>query len=320
MNSFQNWGLKKIEQTVMDKKEVYFSLFKDFQEKKFDEEMKKHTSILLGGRADVFISPKDVKELQKVLKIINENDLPVFILGEGTNIIVSDNGIRGVVINLKKGFSDIQITSYKEKLILKSGAGLKMSDLIHFCIEKGFSGLEGGTGIPGSIGGALVMNAGTKSWEIGDIVKSITLMDYQGKIFNIAKKDIQFSYRSSNLPYEGIVLDVDISLKKGNKDTIRDIFLKNLKTRKKTQPISSPSAGSIFKNLQNIAAGKLIDGLGLKGYCIGDAEISRLHANYIINKGRASAKDVICLIEYIEEKVFQETGITLEREVCIVGK
>lgn len=303
----------------MDKKELYFSLFKDFKEKKFDEEMKKHTSILLGGKADVFISPKDVKELQKILKIVNENDLPAFILGEGTNIIVRDNGIRGVVITLKKGFRDIQITSNKEKIILKSGAGLKMSDLLNFCIEKGFSGLEGGTGIPGSIGGALIMNAGTKFWEIGDIVELLTLMDFKGKIFNIMKKDIQFSYRSSKLPYEGIILDVDVSLKEGNKDSMREIFMKNLKTRKETQPISFPSAGSIFKNLKNITVGKLIDQLGLKGYCIGDAEISRLHGNYIINKGRATASDVICLIEYIEEEVYRETGIILEREVCIVG-
>lgn len=304
----------------MDKREFYRSVFMDIGEKMFDEKMKKHTSMRVGGKADVFIYPKDVEELKRILALCNENGFEIFIVGEGTNLIVGDRGIRGAVISLKKGFSDIQVVRDEEEVILRVGAGVRMFDLFHTCIERGLSGLEEGAGIPGSVGGALVMNAGTKTWEMKDSVVSITLMDFKGNMYRIDKNEIQFGYRSAKLPFDGIVLDVEISLRRGNKNSIKNTYLKNLEKRKKTQPLSLPSAGSIFKNLEDIEAGRLLDEMGLKGYSIGDAEVSKLHANFIVNKGNARAGDVLNLIEHIEKRVCKEKGIILEREIHTAGE
>ena len=196
-----------------------------------------------------------------------------------------------------------------------------LSDLFHLCMEQGFTGLEDGAGIPGSLGGALMMNAGAKSWEMRDSVEAVVLCDLSGEIIRYEKREIQFDYRSVRLPKDGIVLEVEISLNRGDRDLIKEKYLTNMKQRKESQPFLFPSAGSIFKNPEGEEpAGKIIDELGLKGYSIGGAEISKLHGNFIINKGNAIAADIIGLIEYIEETVFKERGVVLEREVCVVGE
>jgi UDP-N-acetylmuramate dehydrogenase len=304
----------------MNKETHYQFLFKSIGEKRFDEEMKNHTSIRVGGKADIFISPKNVEELQDILEIVNQNDLPLFILGEGTNLIVKDNGLRGVVLSMKKGFRHIKIMK-NDKVTLLCGAGLGLSDLFHLCMEEGFTGLEDGAGIPGSLGGALMMNAGTKSWEMRDSVEAVVLCDLNGEIIRYEKREIQFNYRSARLPKNGVVLEVEISLNRGDRDLIKEKYLTNMKRRKESQPLAFPSAGSIFKNPEGEEpAGKIIDELGLKGYSIGGAEISKLHGNFIINKGNATAADIIGLIEHIEEAVFKERGVVLEKEVCMVGE
>lgn len=303
----------------MNNETYYQMLFRKFGEKRFDEEMKNHTSIRVGGNADIFISPKSTEELQDILGIVNRNDIPLFILGEGTNLIVKDSGLRGMVLSMKKGFRHIDIMK-NDKITLVCGAGLGLSDLFHLCMEEGFTGLEDGAGIPGSLGGALMMNAGTKSWEMKDSVESVVVCDMSGEIIRYDRKEIQFGYRFAKLPENGIVLELEISVEKGDKDLIREKYLANMKRRKESQPLSFPSAGSIFKNPEGEEpAGKVIDELGLKGYSIGGAEISKLHGNFIINKGNATAADIIGLIEHIEETVFKERGFSLEREVYVVG-
>ena len=180
--------------------------------------------------------------------------------------------------------------------------------------------MEDGAGIPGSLGGAVMMNAGARSWEMKDSITSVTVIDDAGEVFSVPKKDIQFTYRSAKLPQKGIVLEVVLSFMKEKRDVIEEKFRSNMEQRKKNQPLSFPSAGSVFKNPKGLAAGRIIDDLGLKGYSVGGAEVSKLHANFIVNKGEATAEDIIRLIEHIEKRVYRETGIVLEREVCVVGE
>jgi UDP-N-acetylmuramate dehydrogenase len=303
----------------MNKRDFYQSVFKDISGKMLDEEMKEHTSMRVGGRADILLSPSDVEEIREILALVRKNEIPLFVLGEGTNVIVRDNGIRGAVVSMKS-FRDTRVLESSDRTAVKAGAGLNLSALMNLCVKEGFSGMEDGAGIPGSLGGAVMMNAGAKSWEMKDSVTSVTVINDAGEVFPVPKKDIQFEYRSARLPQKGIVLEVVLSFRKEDRGVIQGRFRSNMEQRRKTQPLSFPSAGSIFKNPEGLPAGRIIDDLGLKGYSIGGAKVSELHANFIVNKGEATAEDIIHLIEHIEKTVYQETGIILEREVCIIGE
>ncbi len=300
MNLSKNW------------KKGISDLLKDFRgEVRYYEPMGLHTSFGIGGEAEVLVIPEDMKDLIHILQIVKSENIPHFILGGGTNLLVRDGGIPGAVIKTE-GLNKISVKG----LILEVEAGVPLPRLLNQAIGKGLAGLEFAAGIPGTLGGAIVMNAGTKEQEMKDVVDSVTILD-NGKVREIPKEAIGFEYRSSKI--KGIVLKSLIRLEKGNRGTLVERVKEIILHRRKTQPLSHKSAGCIFKNPPGMSAGALIEAIGLKGYSLGAAQVSEVHANFIINKGGATAKDVLSLIDLIREKVKREKGIDLELEVKLVG-
>jgi UDP-N-acetylmuramate dehydrogenase len=293
-------------------------------EVKRDELMMAHTSIRIGGPADFFILPRDVQDLQTIFK--QKKNMPVFALGEGTNLLVKDSGIRGVVICLKSSFRSIdppvfkQSADKKETAVIKVGAGVKLSYLAKYAARYSLTGIEHLVGIPGSLGGAVIMNAGAEGTEIGPFIRSVTRVTSEGEVEVLKGEEITFSYRKSVFPSEGgIVVEAEIELEKGDTKTIHKTMNSHLAKRSSKQPLTVPNSGSIFKNPPNDSAGRLIESTGLKGYSIGQARISLKHANFIVNKGNASARDVLDLIAHIQNVVEEKTGVKLEREIIVMG-
>lgn len=293
-------------------------------EVKRDEIMRSHTSIRIGGPADFFILPKDIQDLQTIYK--QKGKTPVFALGEGTNLLVKDNGIRGIVISLKDSFRSVhppefkQSAAKKESAILRVGAGVKLSYLAKYAARYSLTGIENLVGIPGSLGGAVIMNAGAEGTEIGPFIRSVTRVTPSGEIEVLTGDEITFSYRKSVFPSEGgIVVEAELELEKGDMETIHQTMNSHLAQRSSKQPLTVPNSGSIFKNPPNDSAGRLIESAGLKGYSVGQAGISLKHANFIVNKGNASAADVLSLIAHIQNVVEEKTGVKLEREIVIMG-
>ncbi len=282
----------------------------------FDAPMKKYTSIQVGGPADCLLFPRDMKELKKVILHARRKRIPVFILGRGTNLIVLDRGIRGWVVSLTQGMKKVRMDGE----LLEAEAGCSLQQLVHFSIQKGLAGLEPFFGIPGTVGGGLVMNAGAWGAELKDMIHSVTLMNENGMMVERPRSKLRFSYRNLTLPPSWIIVKGCFHLKKGKKEEILERLKSFSERKKRTQPLDYPSAGSIFKNPVEGAAGKWIDEIGLKGFRIGQAMVSERHANFIINLGKATAEDVLRLIEGVERRVYEEKGISLEREVRVVGE
>lgn len=280
--------------------------------------MKDYTSIRIGGRAEVMVFPKDIQELQELLIFLKEKGLPYFVLGNGTNLLVRDEGIKGVVINLTKGFLDIEPMGRKGKThFISFGAGLILSQLISFSIEKSLEGLEFLQCIPGTLGGAIAMNAGAFGSEIADLVEDITVFS-NGMADICHKRDsLNFQYRNLSLPEGSIIHKATLQLKEGNKGSIINKIAEISYSRRLSQPLDLPSAGCVFKNPQGYHAGKLIEELGLKGKKIGDVQFSEIHGNFLVNLGRATFKDCQDLIQYAQNKVLEHKGISLELEVKI---
>ncbi len=287
---------------------------------RYGEPMKNYTSFKIGGVADIMVFPQDLHDLSNILKIAEEERISVFILGKGTNILVKDSGVRGIVVNLQR-FDKIMVVSEEDndETLLFAEAGVSLLRLLNFAATHNLSGLEFASGIPGSVGGAIFMNAGSFDGEIKDVIKSVRMMKMDGEVIEIDRNDIKFSYRNTRLP-KGIILGGAFGLHRGNNKKIKDKMKRLMEIRKGTQPVGAPSAGSIFKNPEGIAAGEVIELVGLKGFRIGDAEVSMKHANFIVNKGKALAKDVLSLINIVREKVKKEKGINLELEVKVVGE
>ena len=303
-------------------------IFEDIRcKKKFNEPMRNYTSFRIGGNADLLIFPEDTDNLRNVLYICRDKKIPLFILGFGTNLLIKDGGIRGVVVSLNKGFREIRIADDE---MITAGAGAGLQTLVSFALKNELSGIEFSVGIPGSIGGALIMNAGTRDGEMKDIVKSVKIMTDDGEIKVLKREDIGFSYRHSDFPTGSVVLEVDLIFKKGNSRDIKRKMELLIDDRKSKQPLSSYSAGSVLKNpppppflkggQEGISAGRLIESTGLKGFSVGGAVVSEMHANFIVNRGNATAGDVLKLIEIVKERVFTKTGISLEEEIKIVGE
>ncbi len=287
----------------------------------FNVPMREYTSIGIGGPADVMAFPSDEADLKDLLKFATSKHFPMYMLGSGTNILVRDKGIRGVLVNMDDGFKDItwkKETSKKASLVV--GAGVKFVKCSRICAEKGLAGLEFACSIPGTVGGAVVMNAGAYGQEIKDVLEGVEILDKKGKKHYLPAADLGLEYRNSTLPIGSFIVRVHMSLAKS---TVEDVGarVQDLKERrKKTSPIKFPNAGSIFKNPEGYIAGKLIDEAGLKGKRIGDAGISEVHANYIVNHGRATAKDVIALMSLIRDKIHSTLGVVLEPEIKVVGE
>ena len=283
----------------------------------YNEPMKKHTSFKIGGNADLFVSVKNAQELKQALRFAKQKQIHITIIGNGTNILVSDNGIRGIVIKM-----DIQFFDLKEKndyVEISVGSGNKMMALATQLKNQEISGFEQLSGIPGTIGGAIYMNAGAYGKEMKDIVISTKCMNMEGEIFELLNKEQKFEYRSSifnNKEY--IILETKLKLQKGKKEDIELQMKEYLNQRKEKQPLEYPSAGSTFKRKEGIITAKLIDECGLKGYKIGGAMISEKHAGFIVNTGDATAKDVLELIKYVKDKVYEETKIRIEEEIKVV--
>ena len=279
-----------------------------------NEPMSKHTSFKIGGPAEIFIKINNVEELKLIIKISKQAEVPITVVGNGSNLLVSDDGIRGIVLKIE--FDKIEI---EESGKLKVGSGVKLAFLAQKCLKEKLEGFEFASGIPGTIGGAIRMNAGAHGSEMKDIVKKITCMTRDGKIQVISNEEAKFEYRNSIFSQNDyIILEAEIQLRKGNPEEIRSKMDEYATYRKEKQPIEYPSAGSTFKRGNDFITAKLIDECGLKGYQIGGAQVSEKHAGFIINKGNATAEDVKQLMKYVEEQVYNKFGKKIEPEIEII--
>ena len=277
-----------------------------------NEPMSKHTTFRTGGIADFYVTPENVGEIEKILKLTKE----IVVLGNGSNVLVTDKGIRGIVVSLRK------LNKYKvdgETIIADSG--LPIAKLSHIAAENSLSGLEFACGIPGTLGGAVYMNAGAYGGEMKDVIVSTKYIDKESLEIKTLTEH-EFVYRGSiySNKIDGIVLGAEIKLNKGLEEEIRTKMAENMQHRNSKQPVNKPSAGSTFKRQEGVISAKLIDEAGLKGYRIGGAEVSNLHAGFIINTGNATSKDILDLIEYVKKVVNEKYNVILEPEVKIIGE
>lgn len=283
-----------------------------------NEPMSNHTTIKIGGPADIFVEPSTPENLQKIMELINEYDIKWRAIGRGSNLLVSDNGIEGVVIKLGSGLDQLEINENEVKV----GGGYSLVSLATSISRKGLSGLEFAGGIPGSVGGAVYMNAGAHGSDISKILTKALILFNDGKLEWLTNEEMEFSYRTSILQSKrpGIVVEAVFKLQPGDRETIIAEIQKNKDYRKVTQPWNYPCAGSIFRNPLPNYAGKLVEEAGLKGYSIGGAKISEMHGNFIVNAGNATASDVLKLIDYIKKTIDTQYGIKMETEVEIIGR
>jgi len=295
-------------------------------EVKFNEPLSGHTSLRIGGPAQVLVFPEDVVSLKNVLVMAKEQGIQVFIIGAGTNLLVRDSGIKGIVISLKELRKIAVIQPQRRKTLLGSTesvtlfveAGVPLRELINFTKENGYSGIEELAGIPGTLGGAIYMNAGSFGREIKDVLAGIAVMNMDGKITVLEKGELKFSYRGCSIPEDSVILSANIVLKKDSPQDVGKRIKGFLGKRMNTQPVGEHSAGCVFKNPEGDSAGRLIDMAGCKGMRIGDVEVSSLHGNFFINRGRATSEDFIKLMEAVMAKVKEHSGITLEPEIRII--
>lgn len=286
-----------------------------------DEPMKKHTSFKIGGNAEFFVKVETLEQLQKILEFTQENDIQLTVVGNGSNLLVKDSGIRGIVAKISiQGINiNINTTDGKAEITVKSGTPIGF--LAQKLYQEEITGFEELSGIPGTIGGAIVMNAGAHGKEMKDILTEITAIDYEGKIHKFSNKEAEFAYRKSMFSNEKyIIVEAKLELQKGKKEEIKEKMDTYKQYRKEKQPIEYSSAGSTFKRGEDFITAKLIDELGLKGFQVGGAQVSEKHAGFIINKENATAADVLKLTQIIKEKVYEKYGKKIELEVKIIGE
>ena len=293
-----------------------------------DEPMKKHTTFRIGGPADYYAEP-DVSQISKLIEIAKACDMPVTVIGNGSNLLVGDKGIRGLVIGIGKGLSEIDVTEAVAQQstvqgnghVITAGAGAILAAVAAKAAEASLSGLEFASGIPGSVGGAVVMNAGAYGGEIKDVLIDATVLTAEGKLKTVTRDELDLSYRHSIDPEKGyIVLSARFRLTPKPKDEIKS-YMAELRTKRvEKQPLEYPSAGSTFKRPEGYFAGKLIMDAGLRGYSVGDAQVSQKHCGFVVNKGEATAADVLTLIKDVQETVLKQFGVKLEPEVKMIGE
>lgn len=281
------------------------------------ESMANHTTFRIGGPADYFVMPDDTEELAAVLKLCKEEQMPYFILGNGSNLLVGDEGFRGVVIQLYKNFDGCSI----EGTTVTARAGAMLIRVAKEAGKAGLTGLEFASGIPGTIGGAMVMNAGAYGGEMKDVVTEVTVLTKDGEVKVLSNEEMNFRYRGSVVEDEGyIVLEAVMELEEGNVEEIKARMDELSLQRRTKQPIEYPSAGSTFKRPEGYFAGKLIQDAGLRGYTVGGAQVSEKHCGFVINAGGATAADVMNLMKDVSDKVNAQYGVTLEPEVKQIGE
>jgi len=289
-------------------------------EVKFREPMRNHTSLRIGGPADIFAMPQDLSSLKNMHINLRRNKIPFFPLGGGTNILVRDGGIEGAVISLRSFRRTGVLSKDNKYAYLFAEAGTLLQRIVNFSKENGYSGVEGLAGIPGTVGGAIFGNAGAFGYEMKDVLISVEVMDIEGRIKRFKAEEINFGYRSTSISRNELILGAEIKLKKDEKEKVSAKVDDFLEKKREKQPLREPSAGCVFKNPAGLSAGKLIDEAGCKGIRIGDVEVSSIHANFFINKGEAKASDFIRLMEEVAHRVKERFGAVLEPEIKIVGR
>ncbi|MDO4614541.1 MAG: UDP-N-acetylmuramate dehydrogenase [Lachnospiraceae bacterium] len=282
-----------------------------------DELMKQHTTFRIGGPADLFVMPGSAKDVMKVLAVLRNNHIPYFIMGNGSNLLVSDEGYRGCVVQIGSRMSEIR----EEDGILECGAGALLSQIAAAARAESLAGFEFASGIPGTLGGACVMNAGAYGGEMKDVLAGVTVLDKEGNVQKYAVDELELGYRTSRLlKEESIVLSAKIRLEKGDPEEILAKTEELRRKRVEKQPIEMPSAGSTFKRPEGYFAGKLIEDAGLRGFGIGGAQVSEKHCGFVVNSGDATAADVQALITEIQCRVYEMAGVDLETEVRFLGE
>lgn len=289
---------------------------------KFNELMKLHTTFRIGGPADLFVTPADAGTLQKAVECCKAFNIPWMIIGNGSNLLVGDKGIRGVVFQIFQTMDDVHFEPSDDgEIFVTAGAGILLSRLSKLIAREGLSGFEFASGIPGTFGGAVTMNAGAYGGEMKPLIYSVKVLTNDGELRILTQNMLDMGYRTSIIQKEKmIVLEATLKLPKGNKEEIEAFINELTARRKEKQPLEYPSAGSTFKRPEGYFAGKLIQDCGLKGYCIGGAQVSPKHSGFVINTGDATAADVLNLIHYIQETVKDRFNVSMEPEVRIIGE
>lgn len=280
-----------------------------------DEPLSEHTYFRIGGPADFYLYPKNLEDLSAVVDFCQREEIPRFVIGNGSNLLVSDDGLRGVVIDLSETFTHIHCKG----VLVTVGAGVPLESLLRYCTERGLCGLESLVGIPGQVGGGICLNAGAFDGEISDPLRSLRLLDRFGTLEKRQRENITVGYRTTDLPSDGIIVEAQFLLSEGNPKEMEAVQKARMKERREKQPLSLPSAGSVFKRPQGDYAGRLIEEVGCKGLRVGDAMVSKKHANFIVNCHLASAQDVLRLIDEVRERVLHRFDVELELEINLVG-
>jgi len=280
--------------------------------------MVQYTTFHIGGETDALCFVESLAELQQLISYLIHENIPFFVLGKGSNLLIRNGGFEGVLIILRGELATIE-TDEEITPGVTAGGGLGLNDLVTYCIQKGLGGLEFLAGIPGTVGGAVAMNAGAFGEEVEGVVENIQVLTPKGELRTKSRSELSFSYRNLSLPEKGIVVSASFRCVQKSREMVSRKVSDYLKRRKATQPLEYPSAGSVFRNPQNDYAGRLIEKAGLKGKKVGGAMISPKHANYIVNTGEAKAEDVLTLMGLAKQKVKEDTGIELETEIRIIG-
>ncbi len=280
----------------------------------FDASFDRYTSFGIGGPADAVVEPADIEDVRRLVMQAGRTKVPLFVVG-GTNLLIRDGGIRGIVVSL------VKLRAIKEEPghVLYAEAGAGMPTVIGHAVRRSLAGLEWAAGIPGTVGGCVVMNAGTRLGEMKDSLKAVRIVRMNGQVRDLPASAMRFDYRRAHLP-KGIVVGAWLQLRQGAREEIERVVKNYLHYRKETQPLTMPSAGCVFKNPLKDSAGRLIETAGLKGWRVGDAEVSLKHGNFIVNRGQASAADVIALIRKVRQAIKRKFGVRLDLELKIVGK
>lgn len=289
-----------------------------FLEMREDEPMKLHTTFKIGGPADLFIVPTKIEELQHIAKLCKEMEVPVFYIGNGSNLLVGDAGFRGVVVQIYKNLDHIQ---FEANDTVRAGAGVLLSTLAKKIVTKSYKGFEFASGIPGTLGGAIYMNAGAYGGEMKDCVEEVTALDGEGQLVTYSKEELGLGYRKSIFQTnKNIILEVKMSFQVGNKEEIEALVKDLAKRRRDKQPLELPSAGSTFKRPEGYYAGKLIMDAGLRGFGIGGASVSEKHCGFVVNTDGATSEDVVSLINHVRRCVYEHFKVEMEPEVRILGE
>ena len=298
---------------------LYNELLKIMSEEqvKTEEPMKNHTTFRVGGPAEFFVMPRTAEEVKKVINLCRRESFPYYIIGNGSNLLVSDQGYRGVVLQIYKEMSCIEI----EENVIVAQAGALLSAIANKALENGLTGFEFAAGIPGTLGGACVMNAGAYGGEMKDVLEEVTVLTEEGEVLIIPKENLELGYRTSIIARKGyIVLEARIQLREGEKEAIKSLMEELKDKRVSKQPLEYPSAGSTFKRPEGYFAGKLIQDAGLRGFSVGGAQVSEKHCGFVINRENATAADVAELMRQVSARVEEEFGVKLEPEVKRLGE